>query len=576
MPQRTNYLLITLLIVASFFPLYFFSFVTKDIAYIDSHKQLAQAAPTLSNGLVAHYKFDEGSGTTAIDSAGSNNGTLTNGPTFTAGKVGGGALSFDGTNDYVWGGTVGFLSFSGSISTWVRHDRQSSVDEYFFNHRAGAGDSRIYLFVLANTDNLMLSLGNTVSVDTTADLIPGQWHHFVLNWSGGTYNIYFDNVLIKSGSYVGMNSISNCFTLGKAGGSSCTGTSNYWGGALDDFRVYDRILNTQEISDLYSLTSTPPPSVINGQCSAILNNCDFGTFSDIADSSTQYFWNCIGSGGGVTAVCSLSIPVGGNSNQKPSANMQLVDVIKDNSKNIVLTGSDPEGSQLSFVLLTNPTNGSLSKLATDSTGATYTYVPKIGYIGGDSFTFKVNDGSIDSDHAMVSITVAVSNTPPAVSVISGAVDVDLAKIGTQVFDGTKVTLTSSVSDIDNDPLSWILSYKLNGGSEVIFSSGSGSVGSVVFDSAGKIGSYEWILISLCVVLMKPSLKLYSGIVSILAPPLFICMWLPKTHLIPFAKSIKKKKSKSKPIPKKSKRVHFVDFQTHLLNKPVPAATAFSD
>src|SRR5688572_6099189 len=44
--------------------------------------QLAQVAPT--SGLIAHYTFDEGSGTTATDSAGSNTGTLTNGPTWTA------------------------------------------------------------------------------------------------------------------------------------------------------------------------------------------------------------------------------------------------------------------------------------------------------------------------------------------------------------------------------------------------------------------------------------------------------------------------------------------------------------
>src|SRR3989338_5976472 len=55
---------------------------------------LAQLAPTTS--LVAHWKF-EGN---ANDSAGTNNGTLVNGPTFTTGKIGQ-ALSFDGQNDRV-------------------------------------------------------------------------------------------------------------------------------------------------------------------------------------------------------------------------------------------------------------------------------------------------------------------------------------------------------------------------------------------------------------------------------------------------------------------------------------------
>jgi hypothetical protein len=46
-------------------------------------------------GLVAHWKFDDGSGNTATDSAGTNNGTLNGDPTWTAGRING-ALSFDG------------------------------------------------------------------------------------------------------------------------------------------------------------------------------------------------------------------------------------------------------------------------------------------------------------------------------------------------------------------------------------------------------------------------------------------------------------------------------------------------
>src|SRR5262249_55551223 len=58
-------------------------------------------AVDITNGLVGHWKFDEGSGTTAADSSGNNNtGTLVNGPTWTEGKVGQ-ALSFDGVNNHV-------------------------------------------------------------------------------------------------------------------------------------------------------------------------------------------------------------------------------------------------------------------------------------------------------------------------------------------------------------------------------------------------------------------------------------------------------------------------------------------
>src|SRR3990167_7744794 len=61
---------------------------------------LSQTEANITTGLVSHWKMDETTGTTATDSVGTNNGTLTNGPTWTTGKLNN-ALSFDGSNDYV-------------------------------------------------------------------------------------------------------------------------------------------------------------------------------------------------------------------------------------------------------------------------------------------------------------------------------------------------------------------------------------------------------------------------------------------------------------------------------------------
>jgi hypothetical protein len=58
-------------------------------------------APLPNPGLMAHWKFDEASGATAIDSSGNGlHATLKNGPTRTQGKIGG-ALNFDKVNDFV-------------------------------------------------------------------------------------------------------------------------------------------------------------------------------------------------------------------------------------------------------------------------------------------------------------------------------------------------------------------------------------------------------------------------------------------------------------------------------------------
>ncbi|MHC4158980.1 MAG: hypothetical protein ACYSSO_07855, partial [Planctomycetota bacterium] len=72
-----------------------------------------------SNGLIAHWKFDEGSGSTAYDSAGDNDGTLVNGPVWTTGQIGG-ALSFDGVDDYVNISSFSMPQDSFTIQMWIK------------------------------------------------------------------------------------------------------------------------------------------------------------------------------------------------------------------------------------------------------------------------------------------------------------------------------------------------------------------------------------------------------------------------------------------------------------------------
>lgn len=87
-------------------------------------------------------------------------------------------------------------------------------------------------------------------------------------------------------------------------------------------------------------------------------------------------------------------------NQDPVANAQNVTIAKNSSVNITLTGSDPEGSPLTYIVVTNTTHGTLS-----GTTPNLTYTPTADFTGTDSFTFKVNDGSLDSTLTTVSITV---------------------------------------------------------------------------------------------------------------------------------------------------------------------------
>src|SRR5205085_1210064 len=75
-----------------------------------------------------------------------------------------------------------------------------------------------------------------------------------------------------------------------------------------------------------------------------------------------------------------------------------------------LAASDIDSPTLSYSIVTGPSHGSLTSF-NPATGA-YTYTPGADYNGADSFTFKANDGSLDSNVATISLTVNPVNDAP--------------------------------------------------------------------------------------------------------------------------------------------------------------------
>ncbi|MHC4694214.1 MAG: hypothetical protein ACYS67_15840, partial [Planctomycetota bacterium] len=79
--------------------------------------------------LVAHWPLDEGSGTTAYDSAGGNDGTLMSGPVWVSGRMGGG-LQFNGSSSYVDCGNHTSLNITSAITLalWVNTNDSGNDD----------------------------------------------------------------------------------------------------------------------------------------------------------------------------------------------------------------------------------------------------------------------------------------------------------------------------------------------------------------------------------------------------------------------------------------------------------------
>jgi hypothetical protein len=123
------------------------------------------------------------------------------------------------------------------------------------------------------------------------------------------------------------------------------------------------------------------------------------------------------------------------------------------SGNVALNDSDPDGDALTFTVVTQPANGTVSMTGVGA----FTYTPNSGYSGTDSFTYRVTDA--DGASASATVTVTVGNAPPVLN--TGDLPIMLVDDGSG--NRTLTTVDASVlslplgptfTDANGDPLSF--------------------------------------------------------------------------------------------------------------------------
>ncbi|HLE15989.1 MAG TPA: Ig-like domain-containing protein, partial [Anaerolineales bacterium] len=151
-------------------------------------------------------------------------------------------------------------------------------------------------------------------------------------------------------------------------------------------------------------------------------------------------------------------------NDAPVAQTQSVSTNEDEDKVIILVATDIDGDDLDYFIVLQPEPGSLN-----GTPPTVTYHPPLNYSGPDSFTFKANDGTIDSNIAEVSIDITPENDAPTNINLSGDHKVE-EKIEPGVVVGS-----FSTDDVDSGP-----NFDYN----LFFQNGCNSSGNSSFEIAG--------------------------------------------------------------------------------------------
>jgi len=203
-------------------------------------------------GLVGHWDMDEGGGSVLNDKSGNNNhGTLTNGPKWTKGKNGG-ALQFDGKDDYVDCGNDESLNITEAITieAWVRHD-EGGVYDGILQKGSFTSSFGKYEIHTTNDNKLRFILNGTTdnSVITSNSIPVGLWTHIVASWDGITIRAYINGVVDQNTDLFSgpLTTDSNPLRIGMYYSSGFI-----FNGQIDEVRIYNRALTEAEVRYHYN------------------------------------------------------------------------------------------------------------------------------------------------------------------------------------------------------------------------------------------------------------------------------------------------------------------------------------
>lgn len=255
----------------------------------------AKITPIAAEALVAHWSFDEGTGTTAHDeSANGFDGTFVAGPKWTdttglgmpewtidRSGVAGKAIRFDSTK----GGSVEIPynaklnpTSAMTISVWLKADK-IDANNRFLGLQSWVG----YKFQLQEANRPFLSVGHgedaTYDKDSEQNLPIREWHHVVATFGGGHIIFYVDGVMVKdwegitdparsisSKPYnlvIGQDFPTDKYVPGEPCWSCFSDPNDpnyrviplqgggYFKGSLDELRIYNVALTESQVGSLY-------------------------------------------------------------------------------------------------------------------------------------------------------------------------------------------------------------------------------------------------------------------------------------------------------------------------------------
>jgi len=221
--------------------------------------------PQAQRKLVAWWKFDESEGSNAADSSVNNNtGALIGGPEWqpTSGKSGG-AIAFDGVDDYIECQRNEYLNISGglTIAAWVKLAKSTIDQKIAGNQDNITGGYKLSIYSgkaeleVRDSDNL---LRNNRFIDGGTVLQPDVWYYVVGTYNqGGSIKTYVNAKLDREQETLTVLAPSTGpLKIGCEPFEPFNG-DRLFNGLMDDLRIYNYPLSEAEIAALYSGETLP-------------------------------------------------------------------------------------------------------------------------------------------------------------------------------------------------------------------------------------------------------------------------------------------------------------------------------
>jgi len=335
----------------------------------------------------------------AVDVLDGNHGTLAGNATYGEGRTGSG-FRLDGNRDGVLIGSATNLQLQDfSIEGWIKRSSSSAAS---FNGNGngtlfalGGGGGGYGFWIQQSDSRLTLGKSQVNQVVSAAVVADTSWHHVAVTKQGTVVVFYVDGQAYPAPTYNsgGYNFAAPGYIGAWLNPSGLVDNSFY--GTIDELGIYDRALTAAEIGAIHgaiTLGKCPPP------------------------------------------------------NRPPLAQSKAISLAEDSSRAISLTGFDPDGDTLEYLIVSGPTNGTLSGIGPD-----LIYVPTPNFFGLDSFRFRVSDGQTSSSPAIVSINVFPVNDIPVAQSQSVAIDED-----------TPLAIMLGATDADGDILTYTLTAPAHG------------------------------------------------------------------------------------------------------------------